>query len=104
MEISKEIKDDLRIWANFLTHFNRKTIYASNTTLTSQDLNFLSDSFFKGFGATFLSKFIVETFSKDWEKLGIQFLDLYTIFLMVHIFAAKLANTHTSRSIATTRQ
>ena len=64
VEIPESIKEDLRIWANFLTHFNGKTLYANNTFLTSEDLNFFSDSSFKGFGATFLFRFIVGTFPK----------------------------------------
>ena len=94
VEISEDIEEDLRIWANFLTNFNGKTIYASNTSLTSQDLNFFSDSSLKGFGATFLPTFIVGTFPKKWEKLGTQFLELYPNFLMAHIFAPKLVNKH----------
>ena len=64
VEISQDIEEDLRIWTNFLTHFNGKTIYAGNISLFSQDLNFFSDSSFKGFGATFLFRFIVGTFPK----------------------------------------
>ena len=92
--LTPEIKEDLYIWQNFMMHHNGKTIISKAEVLNSTDLNFYSDSLFVGFGATFGSKFIQGTFPTHWRDLGIQYLELYPIFLMVNIFAHKVPRKH----------
>ena len=46
--ITENIKEDLKVGADFLTHFNGKSFYAPSQPLFSDQLNFL-DSSFKGF-------------------------------------------------------
>ena len=93
VKITQGIKEDLRVWLSFLSNFNGKIYYSSALPLTSCHLNFFSDSSLVGYGATFRSHFIHGSFPSSWASLGIQFLELYPIFLMMNIFAPSLANT-----------
>ena len=94
LTLTPEIKEDLYIWQNFLMHHNGKTIISKVEVLNSTDLYFYSDSSVVGFGATFGSEFIQGTFPTHWRDLGIQYLELYPIFLMISIFAHKVPRKH----------
>ena len=53
-----------------------------------------TDSSKTGFRGTFKDQYIVGLFPESWQLLDIQFLELYPIFLLIHVFAPKLAHHH----------
>ena len=60
--LNEGIREYLKVWVDFLTHFNGKTYYSPVRPLSFTNLNFFSDSSFSGFEAIFRSKIIRGTF------------------------------------------
>jgi len=92
--ISESIKEDLRIWSSFLKQHNGKTIIHREKPLSSPELHLYTDSSVHGYGGTCGTKYIMGVFPPTWRKYGIQFLEMYPIYLLTNIFATTLANRH----------
>ena len=54
----------------------------------------VSDSSKTGYGACFGKKYLYGTFPISWQSFDIQVLELYPIFLLVHMFFTQLSNHH----------
>ena len=91
IQLSDEVKADLKIWKKFLQDYNGITII-NNYVCSSQELHFFTDSSKTGFGGTFRNAFIHGTFPVEWKLFDIQFLELYPIFVLVRMFAKSLEN------------
>ena len=51
-----------------------------------------SDSSKSGYGASFETKFLYGEFPMSWTSLDIQVLELFPIFLLIHVFTNALSN------------
>ena len=92
IKVSKSAKLDLTTWVTFLSYFNGKALLTSKVKLTSEEINFFSDSCESGFGAVLGKEYIQGVFPPKWKHRGIQFLELFPIFIMVELFAPQLAH------------
>lgn len=92
IRLNNDIKEDLLIWIRFLSFYNGITIITPRESLSSNDLHMFTDSCIKGYGGTFGSDYVCGLFPESWQLYSIEFLELYPIFLLIHIFANKLSN------------
>ena len=90
ISISPSIKDDLLLWQSFLSAFNGKTLFKHIPSFNPITAQFGSDSSKSGYGATFHPFYLLGTFPDSWTQLDIQTLELYPIFLLLHIFKSSL--------------
>lgn len=87
------VADDLGLWEKFLATFNGRAFYCFRWTGDSCDTHFYTDSSKSGYGGTFGSHFIQGSFPQSWQDYNIAFLELFPIYLLVHIFAPTLSNS-----------
>ena len=93
IRITKEVKEDLKIWEMFLKNFNGKTIIRELPVNDSLTLHMYSDASKLGFGATFGSEWIQSTWPENWKALNIALLELFPIYVMIKMFGMKLTNS-----------
>ena len=93
IRITKEVKEDLKIWEMFLKNFNGKTIICELPVNDSLTLHMYSDASKLGFGATFGSEWIQSTWPENWKVLNIALLELFPIYVMINMFGMKLTNS-----------
>ena len=93
IRITKEVKEDLKIWEMFLKNFNGKTIIRELPVNDSLTLHMYSDASKLGFGATFGSEWIQSTWPENWKVLNIALLELFPIYVMINMFGMKLTNS-----------
>ena len=93
ISITKEVKEDLKIWEMFLKNINGKTIIRELPVNDSLTLHMYSDASKLGFGATFGSEWIQSTWPENWKVLNIALLELFPIYVMINMFGMKLTNS-----------
>ena len=93
INVSSEMKEDLSLWYTFLRNYNGITIITPRNVINSCDIHLYSDSCKYGYGGTFEDEFICGSFPIVWHKFSIEVLELYPIFLLLHVFIQKLSNT-----------
>ena len=91
VRLSPGVREDLKLWREFLAHFNGRGLLSYGDTLSSGDLHMFSDSSLSGFGATLGTHFIVGIFPASWAGLDIQTLELFPILGLVFTFGRVLA-------------
>ena len=91
--VSKGMKDDLRVWTNFLNNYNGKTIISERKIFSSHDHTIWTDSSMSGFGGTFHESWIKGTWPTSWKKLNITILELYPIYILVMMYEKQLFNS-----------
>lgn len=84
------MKEDLFLWKEFLTNYNGITIIKNRENVDSVSLHMFSDSSKTGYGGTFGNNFIQGLFPSEWQNLSIEFLELYPIFVLVHMFSNQI--------------
>ena len=87
IRITKQIKEDLLLWKEFLDKYNGITIIKPREKVDSISLHMFSDSCKTGYGGTFGNWFIQGSFPSSWEKFSIEFLELYPIFVLISLFS-----------------
>ena len=88
------MKDDLKVWYDFLKNFNGRSLLSFRDTETSDSLHMFTDSSKSRYGGTFLDQYIVGIFPPSWQSHDIQFLELHPIFILITLFAHKLSHSH----------
>ena len=92
IEITPEVRSDLKIWLEFLENYNGKNIIQQSIT-HSQAFKFYSDASGTGFGATFRSEWIQGVWPESWRHLSITVLEFYPIFILLQKYKKELANS-----------
>ena len=93
IRITREVREDLHMWAEFLANFNGRTIFMAEQWLSSTSLNLFTDaSGTLGYGAVLGSSWVYGIWSQQWVSQNITLLELYPIVLAVQIWGNRLAN------------
>lgn len=82
---------DLRMWHTFLKTYNGTTFFRY-LKIDSYTLSMSSDACKHGFGATFKHHWIQSTYPDSWKDYHITVLELYPIYIMLHMFAFHIQN------------
>ena len=98
--LSHEIKEDVRMWLNFLTNFNGKNFFMSDTWIADDALNLHSDAAqTKGYGATLGREWLWGAWPNELRGVDITTLEFYPIAVSLIIWGPKLShlnlNIHT---------
>ncbi|XP_041438056.1 uncharacterized protein LOC121399992 [Xenopus laevis] len=96
IRITKELREDLKVWDKFLTNFNGIRIWIEEARL-SQELQFLTDASGSiGFGAYFGGKWSAGRWPRSWQVKGLTrnltLLELFPILVALELWAEGLAN------------
>jgi hypothetical protein len=93
------MKEDLKVWLNFLTNYNGVTLFRALKILPSGHFNMGADASKVGFGAVFGRCWLQERFPCDWQHLllekeiGITILELFPIYVLLGTFGHKIKNS-----------
>ena len=91
--IHNSAKHDLLMWANFLQNHNGCTIIRPLSNVTSSQIHMCADASKIGFGATYGKSWIQSAWPEQWKSLHISFLEMFPIYVCLHMFAHKLKNS-----------
>ena len=91
IEVSEEMKLDLKMWERFLRYYNGRAFLDYHPIVTSESLNFYTDASFKGAGGVFGRKWFQIIYPESWAARKITYLELYPIVVAAHIFVRELA-------------
>ena len=94
VHITREMKNDIKMWLFFLDKFNGINIFIHPEPIHSTTINLFTDSCPQGFGGTFKNNYFLGSFPPSWQAYNIAVLELYPIFLALHLFAADMSNKH----------
>ncbi|XP_071964116.1 uncharacterized protein [Antedon mediterranea] len=94
IRITQGVREDLKIWIQFLDQYNGTTIINVLPKKDSECLHFFSDASKREFGATFGATWVHGIWPERWKKLDIMVLEMYPIYLMISLYSSQLANTH----------
>ena len=94
IHITREMKEDLRMWLLFLQNYNGVTIFIPRQPILSQDLNLYTDSCPKGYGGTYKHHYFYGPFPTDWREYNIAVLELFPILAALKLFAHDMKNKH----------
>ena len=82
--INKEVKADLQVWLDFLTHFNGRSFFLEDKFHTSESLHLFTDSSTTiGFGVVFGSHWAYGCWDEVYKSFNIAILEFYPILLAV---------------------
>ena len=92
-KITNQVKQDLKVWKNFMMSYNRKTFFLDYRFLSQDVLQLFTDSSSTiGFGGVFASQWFSGTWSDSTRGLNIALLELYPICLAIKIWGNQLSN------------
>ena len=94
VHLTKEVKEDIRLWLSFLQTYNGISFFINNTPITSEQINLYTDSCPQGFGGTFKNHYFLGQFPPTWQQFNICVLELYPILLALQLYASHMANSH----------
>ena len=92
------IKDDLRVWLDFLDEFNGKTFFLSSQIFSNSDLKLFTDSSLLGYGGHFFhplancTEWFFGAWSSWWQEQNIMILELYPIVIALECWGPVLEN------------
>ena len=93
VSLSKETKEDLRLWRHFLHNFNGKSFFHSKNVLSSDRLLFQTDASGKiGYGAIVGSFWFKGMWPEAWKQYHVTVLEMYPIWAALEIWGPALAN------------
>ena len=93
IKLTKAVKQDLRVWLQFLLNHNRKTFLLDFYWISNPKLDLYTDSASTiGYGAVFGSKWLQGLWHPECLRLNIALLELYPICVAMHIWASELKN------------
>ena len=82
IRLSKDVKEDLKVWQSFLSHFNGRSLFLEETWYSSLKLDLYTDtSGALGFGAIYGSRRCYGKWSETWSYCNIAILEFYPIVL-----------------------
>ena len=93
IRISQAVKEDLRVWQQFLAGFNGRTIFLSEVWYNSNQLELFTDaSGAIGFGAIFGAHWCYREWPISWRHRNIAILEFYPIVLSLHLWGSEMRN------------
>lgn len=93
IKLSKGVKDDIKVWQEFLVSFNGRSFFLSESWETSKSLNLYTDaSGALGFGAVFGSEWCYGEWPDSWRHANIAFLEFYPIVLSLFLWGHTMRN------------
>lgn len=95
LNLTKQVKEDLRLWLTFLHHFNGISLYRESMFLSSKTFNIYTDaSKTLGFGALFGNHWFSHAWPNAWwASQNITLLELIPIYLAAKSWGHLLANS-----------
>jgi hypothetical protein len=94
IRITNSVKRDLLTWLDLLTRYNGITYFRALQIADSATIHMVSDASKLGFGACYGSKWLQAPYPASWQKYHITFLELYPIFVLIHVFGGLLRNSN----------
>ena len=93
IRLTREVKQDLLVWKEFLSAFNGKSFFLNESWLSSEKLNLFTDAAGGvGFGAVFGSEWIFGAWPPHWLNRNIAILEFFPIVLALYLWGDKMAN------------
>ena len=93
IRLTRDTKNDLHIWLQFLESFNGKAFILYKEPVSAASLNLYTDAAQSiGFGATLGSHWLQSKWPESWKQFNISVLELYPILVSVHVWAHLLKN------------
>ncbi len=86
-------RSDIRIWIEFLEHFNGKVMVLPEVWTSSDVLHLFSDASGLGFASVWGSHWIQGPFLQNWDRVNIAVKELLPIVLAVHQWGPQMTNT-----------
>ena len=84
IRLTKEVKEDLKVWLSFLAEFNGRSFFIEDAWQNSSKLSLYTDaSGALGFGTIFGSRWCYGKWPPDWAYRNIAILEFYPIVLKV---------------------
>lgn len=85
--LTKESKDDMRMWLNFLSNFNGKCIFLDEKFLSSYTLELYTDAAQSlGYAGIYRERWFYGSFPLEWQTINIMTLEFYPIILAIHMW------------------
>ena len=100
VKVTREMKEDIQIWIQFLAGFNGITYFRSLDLFPAPDFEMGADACKTGYGAGFGSHWIQEEFPPEWvyaftnKVVGISFFEFYPIFVLLSMFGQSVKNSN----------
>ena len=92
-KITGQVRQDLNVWKQFLTNFNRKTFFLDYQFLSQHVLQLYTDSCTTiGYGGYYGNKWFSGQWSAASRGLNIALLELYPICLAIKLWGPQLSN------------
>ena len=92
-KVTGQVRQDLLVWYNFLSTFNRKTFFLDYNFLTQEVLQLYTDSAGSiGYGGYFGNMWFQGLWPQEVKGLNIALLELYPICLAIKLWGDKLSN------------
>ena len=93
IRLKKEVKEDLKVWQDFLVAYNGVSMFHDDRWYNSKYLNLYTDaSGALGFGAIFGSKWCYGAWPVGWTSYNIAFLEFYPIVLSLLLWGDEMKN------------
>ena len=93
IRLSRQTKEDLKIWLSFLEDFNGKSFFHDGRLLSSQRLCLYTDAAGSlGYGALLGRAYFNGKWPDSWKSLNITTLELYPILAAIAVWGPGLAN------------
>ena len=94
IRLSKEVKEDLRVWQEFLFTYNGRSFFLSDNWASSNTLQLYTDaSGALGFGAIFGRHWCYGKWPLSWVHLNIAILEFYPIVLSLYLWGSEMRNS-----------
>ena len=93
IRLSKDVKEDLKVWQSFLANFNGRSFFMEETWYSSTKLDLYNDALGAlGFGAIFGSKWCFGKWPASWSYRNIAILEFYPIVLSLYLWGHAMRN------------
>ena len=93
IRLSKDVKEDLKVWQSFLSNFNGRSFFLEETWYSSSKLDLYTDaSGALGFGAIFGSRWCYGKWPATWSYCNIGILEFYPIVLSLYLWSHVMRN------------
>ena len=86
LRLSKDVKEDLKLWQLFLANFNDRCFFLEETWYSSTILVYTDASGALGFGAIFGSKWCFDKWPATWSYHNIAILEFYPIVISHYLW------------------
>ena len=93
IRLTRNVKNDLRVWQEFLCSFNGKSLFLDDHWSNNHKLNLFTDASGSiGFGAIFGSDWCYGKWPDEWRRYNIAILEFYPIVLSLCLWGHNMRN------------